>query len=281
MRAHALLAFAAVCFSSPAPAGTPSQSGPSPGDQCRTAIESAERVHALPNRLLAAIGQVESGRRDPQTKQWTPWPWTIDVGGEGRFFASKEDAIAAVQELQAKGVRSIDVGCVQINLAWHPSAFHSLEEAFDPETNTRYGAEFLQRLFAMTKDWQKAAALYHSATPPLGAAYAQKVLAAFSGRYGAVLAVPTARPLILPPTPEQQLAAAWAATLDRGTDGSASNLGWASGLVQPASSSFKTAETAAEPLGPAVQPEHHPMHRRARRVLLAQRSSQLKGRGGG
>lgn len=257
MRHLLLAAFAAVLATSSALAHTPHRhavvsSGKhrvaappgehrvaaSPGEQCQIAIDAAEHAQALPPHLLAAIGQVESGRRDPGTRQWTPWPWTIDVGGQGTFFPTKEDAIAAVRVLQAQGVRSIDVGCVQINLAQHPDAFRSLEDAFDPEINTRYGAAFLARLFTMTRDWNKAAALYHSATPALGAAYEQKVLAALSGRYGGALIAKPSAPLILLPTPEQQLAAAWAATLDKGSD-SSENIVAFTNLVAPSPSGAK------------------------------------------
>jgi hypothetical protein len=230
MRYLVLAAFAAALVTFPALAAAPrkiaaAQAEPpaSPGEQCRTAIDAAERAQGLPSRLLAAIGQVESGRRDPATGQWTPWPWTIDVGGQGTFFATKAEAIAAVRALQAKGVQSIDVGCVQINLAQHPNAFRSLDDAFDPDINARYGATFLSRLFAMTKDWTKAAAFYHSATPALGAAYEQRVLAALSGQRGpalfatAKLAPQPPQPLQLLPSPEQQLTSAWAATLVHGT----------------------------------------------------------------
>src|SRR5438105_3878431 len=124
MRHLVLAAFAATLVISPSLAHAPRkivappvEPSLSPGEQCRVAIEAAERTQALPSHLLAAIGQVESGRRDPATGQWTPWPWTIDVGGQGTFFATKAEAIAAVRALQAKGVQSIDVGCVQINLA--------------------------------------------------------------------------------------------------------------------------------------------------------------------
>ena len=64
--------------------------------------------------MLAAIGQVESGRPDPQTGAMRPSPWTIDAGGVGQFFATKAQAIAAVVALPADGVRSIDVGCMQV-----------------------------------------------------------------------------------------------------------------------------------------------------------------------
>ena len=34
-----------------------------------------------------------------------------------------------------RGVRQVDVGCMQINLQSHPHAFASLEDAFDPGSN--------------------------------------------------------------------------------------------------------------------------------------------------
>jgi hypothetical protein len=37
--------------------------------------------------------------------------------------------------MQGEGVRSIDIGCMQINLVHHPDAFGSLEAGFDPITN--------------------------------------------------------------------------------------------------------------------------------------------------
>ena len=113
------------------------------GQLCRAAIGQAERERGIPPRLLAAIGRVESGRRDPATGATHPWPWAINAEGRGSFYPDKAAAIAAVRALQAQGVRSIDVGCLQINLRHHPEAFASLEEAFDPLANARYGARFL------------------------------------------------------------------------------------------------------------------------------------------
>ena len=150
-----------------------------PGDQCRAAIIAAERGHAIPPRLLAAIGRVESGRRDPGTGAWGPWPWTINAEGTGSFFDTKAQAIAAVQALRARGVRSIDVGCMQVNLMHHPDAFASLDQAFEPAVNADYAARFLSDLHAQTGDWMTAAAHYHSANPAEGTPYAAKVAAAW------------------------------------------------------------------------------------------------------
>ena len=43
--------------------------------------------------------------------------------GKDRFFSSKAAAITAVRKLQADGVRNIDVGCMQVNLKYHPKVF--------------------------------------------------------------------------------------------------------------------------------------------------------------
>jgi hypothetical protein len=115
-----------------------------------------------------------------------PWPWTINVAGTGYFFASSEEAVAAVRDFQAKGIKSIDVGCAQVNLLHHPAAFSTLERAFDPEANADYAARFLKSLYGDTGNWPLAAAAYHSRLAERGNDYARKVLAIWplAGRYG-------------------------------------------------------------------------------------------------
>ena len=140
-------------------------------------MAATERGTSLPAHLLQAIGIVESGRIVPQSGSAAPWPWTIDIAGTGYFFDTKAEAIAAVVAAQASGIRSIDVGCMQINLQYHPLAFAGLDDAFDPAANVRYGAAFLQRLRAATGNWAAAIAAYHSATPDLGQTYTQRVAA--------------------------------------------------------------------------------------------------------
>lgn len=170
----------------PAAHATQAQLSPRPGTEaedqtrlCRTAIRAAERAHGIPQALLSALGRVESGRRDPATGNFGPWPWTINAEGRGQFFSSKAEAIAAVRRLQAEGVRSIDVGCMQVNLRHHPDAFASLEDAFDPAKNAAYAARFLASLHEASKNWLQAAAHYHSQTPELATAYQRRVMAAW------------------------------------------------------------------------------------------------------
>jgi hypothetical protein len=158
------------------PARDPKQANTSPFAECDTAIDAASKLPGrVPDNLLPAIARVESGRLDPATGRVRPWPWTINVEGAGYFYDSKAEVIAAVRKFQATGVRSIDVGCMQVNLLHHPRAFSDLDEAFDPSANARYAVKFLTALYQQTKDWHLATAWYHSSTPDLGEEYQRLV----------------------------------------------------------------------------------------------------------
>lgn len=169
---------------------------------CTDAAVAAERAHALPAGLLGAIGRIESGRSNIVSGVVLPWPWTINVAGEGRVFADKPTAMRAVAALQQAGFRSIDVGCFQINLHHHPAAFLSLDDAFDPRSNAFYAARFLRGLQARDQSWEAAIAAYHSSTPGLADRYRMKVIAAWAADRGSPPhAMPAGGPPIETPPP--------------------------------------------------------------------------------
>ncbi len=147
---------------------------------CHQAAAAAEHASGVPDQLLDAISRVETGRYDRSQGSVRAWPWTINAEGQGHFYASKQEAVEAAMQLRARGVRSMDVGCTQINLMFHPDAFGSLEDAFDPSRNAAYAARFLTDLFHQAGSWPHAAAAYHSQTPELGTDYQHKVLEAWS-----------------------------------------------------------------------------------------------------
>jgi hypothetical protein len=68
---------------------------------------------------------------------------------------------------------------MQVNLRYHPDAFHNLSQALEPRYNIEYSAQLLARHFALTKSWERAVARYHSATPHRGSQYAGKVIRAW------------------------------------------------------------------------------------------------------
>lgn len=163
---------------------------------CDVAIATAERSAGTAPGLLRAIGLVESGRRDRASGQRRPWPWTVTAKGVGTFYASKADAIAAVQGLQARGVASVDVGCMQVNLFYHPAAFRSLEQAFEPSINAAYAARFLGSLHARLGEWRAAAAAYHSLSPGPATRYAKLIAAVWSGAPVPVVEAPNGEELV-------------------------------------------------------------------------------------
>jgi hypothetical protein len=185
MRAHTLARAAVLGLGLAALA----PAAPSYGDDataCTAASAAVQRASRLPPRLLNAIGIVETGRVDPFRHVVAPWPWSVNANGEGHMYDSKAQAIAAVLRFKAGGIDSIDVGCMQISLLYHPDAFASLEEAFDPDANTAYAGRFLWRLFEQTGNWPSAAAAYHSQTPSLAQPYAARVMAVWpdAANYG-------------------------------------------------------------------------------------------------
>ncbi|SFP65209.1 transglycosylase SLT domain-containing protein [Tranquillimonas alkanivorans] len=162
---------AALLAASPAPAGwsgfyaaaRPSAAAVTEDAACVKEILAAQERHGIPENLLLGIGLQEAGMA--RGGRLTVWPWAANAAGEGRIFDTREDAMAWVRERQRDGMESIDVGCLQINLRWHPKAFADLNAAFDPARNAEYAARFLKRLHARTGDWRDAAGAYHSFTP--------------------------------------------------------------------------------------------------------------------
>ena len=146
---------------------------------CAAHGDHIERLRNMPTRLLAAISKVESGRYDKISKQVIAWPWTINVQGKDYYFSTKTAAVDYVRNLMKQGIKSIDVGCMQVNLHYHPQAFNSLEDAFDPYTNTAYAASFLMNLRNSLGSWNQAVAHYHSANAQYHIPYRQKVIEAW------------------------------------------------------------------------------------------------------
>jgi hypothetical protein len=184
-----------------------------PWTACGRAIAAAERASGIPPGLLLAIARVESGRPRPGGGA-APWPFAINAEGTGRFPETREAAIAEVEALRARGTRSVDVGCMQVNLFFHPDAFPDLVTAFDPTANVAYAVRFLRELRARTGNWAEAVAQYHSMEPGRGLAYHSRVRVArvaggtlltagpglrglcAPGRRPAVLVAPNGRPRV-------------------------------------------------------------------------------------
>jgi len=146
---------------------------------CATEISKIEAAEQIPSLLLHAISKIESGRTAPEGTARIAWPWTVMAEGRGRYLPTKTAAIAEVKKLRKAGVKSIDVGCMQVNLMYHADAFDSLDDAFDPAQNVAYAAQFLKALKDELHSWIKAVGSYHSRTPAYFSVYRSKVFAAW------------------------------------------------------------------------------------------------------
>lgn len=139
---------------------------------CQDAALQAAEDSGVPPDVLLAIALVETGRNDGNRQR--PWPWAVNLGGEGRWLASKAEAAEYAQAALSSGATNVDIGCFQLNYRWHAENFGSLDEMLDPWANARYAADYLSRLYAEAGNWSDAAAAYHSRTPEYAARYLAK-----------------------------------------------------------------------------------------------------------
>ncbi len=144
--------------------------------KCVAYFAKFEKKYHIPKDLIHSISLQESGRHHQDFKKAIPWPWAVNVEGQGYYFDRKLDAVNFVIQQQNKGKKSIDVGCMQISLLYHGSEFKSIADAFEPKRNVEYGAIFLREKFEQYKSWKKAVANYHSSDITKGTKYQESVL---------------------------------------------------------------------------------------------------------
>lgn len=180
-----------------------------PVDMCLSTADSAADRHGVPRPVMRALTRTETGRARGGALQ--PWAWTVNMEGAGHWFDSRAEALAYVHREQARGARSFDVGCFQINHRWHGEHFASVEAMFDPDANADYAARFIRELYDETGDWARAAGFYHSRTPEFFNRYRERfarILAQGDSDAGptdvAALGAPARRELREPALPRAQ-----------------------------------------------------------------------------
>ena len=120
--------------------------------------------------MFYAIALAESGRAVAQRGSIRPWPWTLNVHGEGRYYASRSAATKALYEAIAAGRVSVDIGPMQVNWRYHGAAFPSLDAALDPYRNLSVAAAILARCYRQRREWWAAVGCYHAPNNPSRAA---------------------------------------------------------------------------------------------------------------
>lgn len=128
--------------------------------QCPSLIAAAEARRNIPRGLLMAIALTESSYNG------VPNPYAMNIAGRAYHARSTQEMANVVAANQARGVRSIDVGCMQINLLYHGSRFQNPLQLLDSTTNVEYGASFLVALATQEGSWKSAVMSYHNKTNP-------------------------------------------------------------------------------------------------------------------
>ncbi|WP_127113161.1 lytic transglycosylase domain-containing protein [Shimia sediminis] len=163
-----------------------------PENECDLAAQTASMRWGIPADVLWALTRTETGRNRAGKLQ--PWPWTVNVEGQGRWFATRDESQAFAYQQYKLGKRSFDLGCFQINYKWHGQKFTSLESMLDPQANADYAASFLQTLYSEFGNWSEAVAAFHSRTPEFAEKYQaryERIYASLDGKSPSSLSTPT------------------------------------------------------------------------------------------
>jgi soluble lytic murein transglycosylase-like protein len=123
---------------------------------CEREMTRAAQLHGIPLGILYAVGLTETGRRGALH------PYALGAEGQTVFAGNIDAAIASFEVMRRKGVKLIDLGCMQINHYYHGDKFVSVRAMFDPAKNVDYAARFLKELKQREGSWTMAVARYNA-----------------------------------------------------------------------------------------------------------------------
>lgn len=148
------------------------------------AYQLAAIPRGVPPAVLYSVAKVESNFKI--RIGYYPWPWTLNIKGQARYFATRGEACsAALEGLQQHGKYGVDIGLTQLNWGWvgmqhyaHPC------DALSPSDNLATAAIELRKCFDREGDWERAAGCYHR---PAGGEPARLYRERFNAKYRQVL----------------------------------------------------------------------------------------------
>ena len=123
---------------------------------CEREMTRAAARYEVPLGVLYAVGMTETGRRGSLQ------PYAMNIAGRSHFAGSVAEAVDEFSAARSRGVRLIDLGCMQINHHYHGEQFASVEAMLDPGRNVAYAARFLRELREREGSWTMAVARYHA-----------------------------------------------------------------------------------------------------------------------
>ena len=124
------------------------------------AYQIAAQRAGIPSTVLYAVALQESGTGF--NGRLVPWPWTLNVAGAPRRFATRAEACAGLhQALREVPPTRIDAGLGQINLGYQRHRYDHPCELLDPYRNLALAAQILREQHAPGQDWLITIGRYH------------------------------------------------------------------------------------------------------------------------
>ena len=130
------------------------------------AVPSAYRLvaaaYGIPVQLFYALALAESGKSIASMNRRRPWPWTLNIAGEGVYFNTRWEAWRALDESLRAGQDSVDIGLMQVNWHFHQHRLGNSWLALEPYYNLAVGAEILKDCYQHRRDWWASVGCYHA-----------------------------------------------------------------------------------------------------------------------
>ncbi|WP_397458530.1 transglycosylase SLT domain-containing protein [Pseudomonas asplenii] len=124
------------------------------------AYQVAAAQARVPSALLFAVALQESGKTFKGRQ--VPWPWTLNVAGQPRRYATRREACTALcQTLQTTPATRVDVGLAQLNVGHQQHRVRRPCDLLDPPRNLRIAATILREQYRPDESWLMAAGRYH------------------------------------------------------------------------------------------------------------------------
>jgi len=123
---------------------------------CEQQMARAARSYGIPLGILYAVGLTETGRRGVLQ------PYALAAEGQTVFAKNLREAMVTFEAMRRRGLRLIDIGCMQINYHYHGDKFESVQAMFNPARNVDYAARFLKELKEREGSWTMAVARYNA-----------------------------------------------------------------------------------------------------------------------
>lgn len=154
------------------------------------AYQLAAQRAGIPAAVLYAVALQESGVH--LNGRLVPWPWSLNVAGESRRFATRDQACSNLQRaLHDIAPTRIDVGLGQINLGYQRHRYRRACDVLNPYRNLALAADILREHHSPGDDWLLAIGRYHR---PAGGAPAARYRHSVGQHLARVLGQPTASP---------------------------------------------------------------------------------------